>query len=233
VKTTLAALAALLVMLAPGSVAAKAGGSAVISGSVRIEGRIEKVKLSRKKRFNPYANVYKDDKPPAELAQQLIVYLDGPVGAKPGPPKVLGQKDRQFSDSIVPILPGGEVEIRNEDTVRHHIRSNAKPWNFNLKPRAPGETVTKKFEGPQEGGLGIVPVYCDIHPEMRAHVLILPSAEYQLLPETGGRFRLEGVPPGTYTLSAWHPTLKPVPVKLTVKAGEHRTVELVMQGKKD
>jgi hypothetical protein len=61
----------------------------------------------------------------------------------------------------------------------------------------------------------------------------MPSAKYQLLPETGGDFSLTGLPAGTYTLTAWHPTLKPVPQKLTLKNGEKRRVDLVMKGKTD
>lgn len=223
----LAALAA--IFMGPSLVAAPA---ATLGGTVRIEGRIEKIKLAKKKKFNPYGAVYKDNKGPAEVGQDLIVYLEGLKPGASGDPAMLGQKDRNFTASIVPVLPGGQVEIRNDDSIRHHVRANVKPWAFNLKPKAPGESVTRVFAGAPDGGLGVVPVYCDIHPDMRAHVLVLPSAKYQLLPETGGAFSLAGIPAGSYTLTAWHPTLKPVPQKVTLKAGEKKTVTLVMKGKK-
>lgn len=209
--------------------------AATLNGSVTIKGRIEKVKLKRAKKFDPYGDLYqsKSNSEPAELQQQLIVYVEG---LKAGSPKEfkahLGQKDKNFSASIVPVLGGGSVEISNEDVVRHHIRSNAKPWDFNLKPRPPGDTVTKKFEASQEP-LGVAPVYCDIHSSMRAHVVVLQNPYFQLLPETGGKFSLKGVPAGTYTITAWHPTLKPQPVKVTIKNGENAAVDLVMLGKQD
>jgi plastocyanin len=212
------------------------GNASVVSGSVKIQGRIEKVQLKKIKKFNPYGDLY-DSKtgPAAELPQQLIVYVDGLRAGNGKEAKArLGQKDKQFSASIVPILAGGTVDITNDDTVRHHIRCSTKPWDFNLKPRAPGETVARKFEADNgDNGLGVAPVYCDVHSNMRAHVLVMPNPYYQLLPETGGKFSLKGLPAGTYTITAWHPTLKPVPVKVTVKAGESKSIELVMLGKQD
>ena len=219
-----------------------AAASASISGEVTVKGRIVKLK-GRTKKFNPYGAVYKSDKPAAELEQQLLVYLDGYRAAAVSDIKdsVLGQKDRNFTSSIVPVRAGGHLSITNQDTVKHHIRSETKPWAFNLKPRSPGDSATPKapsgkeldWKAPPEGGLGIVPVYCDIHPHMRAHVLVIESDKYELLPEAGGKFSLKGLPAGTYTVSAWHPTLKAEPVKVTVKAGEAKRVKLVMLGKQD
>ena len=210
--------------------------AATISGTVTIKGRIEKVKLAKAKKFNPYGDLYnsKDTKAPAELQQQLIVYIDGlrAVEGKETAKAHLGQKDKNFTASIVPVLAGHSLEISNEDTVRHHIRSNAKPWDFNLKPRPPGDTITRKFDSSSDS-LGVAPVYCDIHSSMRAHVLVMPNPYYQLLPETGGKFSLKGLSAGTYTITAWHPTLKPQPVKVTVKAGETKSVDLVLLGKQD
>ena len=206
-----------------------------LSGTVTIKGRIEKVKLRKVKKFDPYGDLYQSQsgKEPAELEQQLIVYVDGlKAGSAKDFKAHLGQKDKNFSASIVPVLGGGSVEISNEDKVRHHIRSNAKPWDFNLKPRPPGDTVVKKFEAGQDA-IGIVPVYCDIHSSMRAHVVVLQNPYFQLLPETGGKFSLKGVPAGTYTITAWHPTLKAQPVKVTVKSGENAPIELVMLGKQE
>jgi len=211
---------------------------AVLSGTVVIRGRIEKA-------ANPHLHAsaydsydgpssYGDDASEGEPAQQLVVYLEGLPPAKASDPApVLSQKNRNFTASIVPVQPGEMVTIRNDDRVRHHVRSNAKPWDFNLKPRPPGESVTRSFEAPKDGGVGVIPVYCDIHSNMRAHILVMPSRKWQLLPETGGHFKLTGIPPGTYTLTAWHPTLKPVPVKVTIRKGQRKSVELVLLGKED
>lgn len=204
---------------------------AAISGTLRVEGRIEKVRKARNRRANPYGGAY--GPAPAELEQKILVYLEGGPPAKIGAPVRLGQKDRNFTESVVAVAPGGEVEFSNDDDVRHHIRSRAQPWAFNLKPKAPGESAKRRFEAPPQGGIGVVPVYCDIHPDMRSHVLVVPSGRFQVLSERGGAFTLAGLPPGDYTLSAWHPTLKPVPQKLRLKPGEKRTLTLVMQGKTD
>lgn len=234
-KTALAAL-----WLMP---AALLASGATITGTVVVQGRIEKVQVQTKK-YNPYSSgydspednsaSYSDNEAP-EVAQQMVVYIQGLAPAKASdPPPVLSQKDKNFTASILPVQPDEPVEIRNDDRVRHHIRSNAEPWAFNLKPRAPGETVTRSFQAPKDGGVGVIPVYCDIHSNMRAHILVMPSPKWQLLPETGGGFKLSGIPPGTYTLTAWHPTLKAQPVTFTLKKGQKRKkLRLVMLGRQD
>ena len=206
---------------------------ASLEGKVVVEGKIPKLKIH--KAFNPYAASYKqDDKPAPEAPKHLIVYLEGvpgnfkPMGEKP----VLGQKGRQFTQDIVPVIVGGKVEITNQDTVFHHIRSSTKPWAFNLSKKGPGESVSVGFEPKNKEKTGVVPIYCDIHSSMRAHVLVLDNPYYAVLPEAGGKFTIKNVPPGTYTLNAFHPTLKYEPRKVTVGKTQSKPVAITLLGEK-
>ncbi len=212
---------------------ALAAGKGTVEGKVVIDGKIPKLKTSSKKGYSPYASLYKDSgKSGPELPRHLLVYLEGVAGDyKPDEKNpVLGQKDKQFTSDIVPVIKGGKVEVTNSDTVQHHIRSSTKPWAFNLKKRAPGETATVAFENKAGASTGAVPIYCDIHSKMRAHVVVLDNPFYALLEEKGGKFSIKGVPQGTYTLNAFHPTLKFEPFQVTVGKGP---VTVTMVGEKD
>lgn len=210
-------------------------GAGTLEGQVKIDGKIPKLKF--KKAYSPYASIYKDNEgaAAAERPKHLIVYLEGvPGNFKPSEKKpVLGQKNKQFTEDIIPVISGGKVEITNQDTVYHHIRSSTKPWNFNLNKKGPGESVNVAFEPKNNDKSGVVPIYCDIHSKMRAHVVVLENPFYALLDETGGKFTIKNVPPGTYTLNAFHPTLKFEPFKVTVgKEKSAKPVMVTMTGEK-
>jgi plastocyanin len=208
-----------------------------LEGTVRIEGKIPRLK-PKAKAYNPYGNIYKEEpaSDKAEPSRHLLVYLEGVPGdyEATGSEPVLGQKDKQFTQDIVPVISGGKVKVTNEDTVFHHIRSSTKPWAFNLSKKAPKESVEVGF--PEKGGqrTGVVPVYCDIHSRMRAHVVVLDNPFYALVDEQGGKFSIKGVPAGSYTLNAFHPTLKFDPIKVNVPKGKEKSkpVRVVMQGEK-
>jgi plastocyanin len=206
-----------------------------LEGTVLIQGKIPT--LAVKKVFNPYANDYDEPEaeptPPPEPDHHLLVYLEGVPGNYKAPSKdpVLGQKYKHFEEDIVPVIAGGELEITNNDTVYHHIRSSTKPWVFNLNKKAPGETVTVNFDAKKGSDTRVVPIYCDIHSSMRAHVVVLDNPFYALLKETGGKFKISGIPAGTYTLDAFHPTLKFDPIKVIIPAsGKAKPVKLILLG---
>jgi hypothetical protein len=101
-----------------------------------------------------------------------------------------------------------------------------------MKKKGPGESATQSFEASGGKGAGVVPVYCDIHSKMRAHIIVLDNPFYALLEEKGGAFSIKNVPPGTYTLTAFHPTLKVEPIKITVGKTKVKPVTLRMIGEK-
>ncbi len=206
--------------------AAKTGA---IEGAVTVVGKIKKVK----KAFNPYADVYggyaeKKDPPPAHLC----VYLEEVPGAWPAPAAhaVLDQRDREFTVDILPVLPGTSVDFTNHDTIFHNIFSYSKPNDFDLGRRAGGETVTRVLDRLPAKGIGVVSANCEIHSNMKATILVMRNPFFRVLPETGGPFRLEGVPAGTYRLTAWHASLVPRPVSVTVAAGGTAPASLELRG---
>lgn len=130
---------------------------------------------------------------------RVIVYLDGP-GLKTDPPAsaTLAQKGRHFDPEIVVVPAGSSVSFPNEDPIFHNVFSLSKAKAFDLGYYPAGQTRSVKFEKP-----GIVQVYCHIHPDMNAAIVVVANS-YWTRPQPGGAFDFSSVPPGSYDLVAWH-----------------------------
>ena len=133
-----------------------------------------------------------------ELAR-VVIYLEGP-GLKAAAPErgTLTQKNRRFDPEIVVVPLGSTVSFPNEDPIFHNVFSLSRSKQFDLGYYPAGETRSVRFEK-----AGIVQIYCHIHPDMSAAIVVLPNA-FWTRPESGGRFSLPDVPPGDYDLVAWH-----------------------------
>ena len=130
----------------------------------------------------------------------------------------LSNKGCLFEPHIVAMSVGSTLEVVNSDTVLHNTRAVLE-MNFN---RAIGSGQSFKERARKEG---FALVQCDFHPWMNAQVHILPN-EYFDVSDTGGKFKIMNIPPGTYTLEARHEVLAPFFVekkprkKVTIKKGE-------------
>jgi len=82
----------------------------------------------------------------------------------------------------------------------------------------PPKTVL--FEKP-----GLVPVFCNIHPQMISYVLVLENKAYAMT-DKDGSFRIQDVPPGAYTANAWLPNAKRVSQDILIKAGQGININL-------
>ena len=149
-----------------------------------------------------------------------VVYLESaPRGAfedRPGPTVVLDQKNENFVPHILAITIGTSVEFLNSDRTYHNVFSLSKANSFDLGRYPPGRAKTVRFDHP-----GIVRVFCEIHSHMNAFILVFAHRHFAV---TGaqGEYRIDGVPPGTYTVSVWHPTFtaRSETVKIPEQGGE-------------
>lgn len=143
-----------------------------------------------------------------------VVYLEGPF-AKPASPvtKQVNQKDLTFVPALLPVQTGTRVEFPNGDPEYHNVFSFSPAKRFDLGRYRPDERPipSQVFEK-----AGLVTLRCDIHEHMRRLILVLDTPHF-VVTEPDGRFRLSGLPAGSYTLKAWinsKTTLeKPVEVK--------------------
>jgi hypothetical protein len=97
---------------------------------------------------------------------------------------------------VVPI--GSAVSFPNLDPIFHNIYSLSKAKTFDLGSYDKGETRKVVFPKP-----GIVEIYCHLHPNMAATVVVTPNRWYAK-PDAKGEYRIPDVPPGKYTVVAWH-----------------------------
>lgn len=129
-----------------------------------------------------------------------VVYLEGSF-SKPGalPTKEIVQKELTFIPALLPVQVGTKVEFPNLDDAYHNIFSYSPAKRFDLGRYRPDE---KPVPSQIFDVAGLVTLRCDIHEHMRALVLVLATPHFVTTDEEG-RFQLNGLPAGRYTLKAW------------------------------
>ena len=133
-----------------------------------------------------------------------VVYVDAIAGKTfPAPAKhlVMDQKSLLFQPHVVVIQTGATLDFLNSDNVAHNIFwpsvSGDKKQSHNMGTWPKGEIRSFKFDTP-----GIVPLLCNVHPEMSGFVVVVPTPYYAEVDATGA-YKIDNVPDGTYTVTAW------------------------------
>lgn len=116
--------------------------------------------------------------------------------------RYVDQRDETFIPYVQVVRPGDRVVFRNSDGTRHHVYSfsEAKAFEFLLRPGESSPPVTLDKAG-------LVAVGCNIHDHMIAYLLV-SSALAQATP-AGGQVLFDHLAPGSYTVTVWHPQLRP------------------------
>lgn len=137
---------------------------------------------------------------PAGYRRAVVYFETAPRGAfedREPARATLDQRDERFVPHVVAITVGATVDFPNNDRTYHNVFSLSKTRRFDLGRYAAGRSKSVRFDRP-----GIVRVFCDIHSHMNAFILVF-AHRYFAVTDASGRYRIDGVPPGTYTLSAW------------------------------
>jgi plastocyanin len=132
------------------------------------------------------------------------------------------QINETFVPHVLPIMTGTTVEFPNGDPFFHNVFSLSSTKNFDLGRYPQGQIRTVRFDKP-----GIVKVFCHIHSNMSAVILVF-NHPFFTVPDSRGQFFLPAVPAGSYTLVGWHERLKTVKRPVTVKAEETLAVDVVL-----
>ncbi|OFW10697.1 MAG: hypothetical protein A3G20_07775 [Acidobacteria bacterium RIFCSPLOWO2_12_FULL_59_11] len=141
-----------------------------------------------------------EEKTSIDEFSRVAVYLE--LAAKAPAPEAskatLAQRNQRFEPELLIVPVGTTVSFPNSDPIFHNIFSLSKAKQFDLGYYPAGETRTVKFEK-----AGIVQVYCHIHTDMNAAIVVAPSA-WHAQPGPDGKFVLRDVPGGTQEVVVWH-----------------------------
>ena len=151
---------------------------------------------------------------------ESVVYVEvvaGKTFPAPTAKPVVDQKGLMFIPHIVAVQQGTTVDFLNSDAVAHNVFwisiSGNKKLGHNLGTWPKGEKRSFKFDNP-----GVVPLLCNVHPEMAAYVIVTPTP-YFAVTDKSGEYKIDNVPDGSYSVTAWHEGAKNQSKPVTV-AGE-------------
>ena len=220
------ALGALLVAalaLAAGARAPSDSGS--ILGHVTLGPRL----TAHRMKFSLYADASRtsDARSTAAEAAEVentVVYLESvPAGAVPlrvpeGPFRI-EQEGLAFKPHVLAVVKGSTVEFPNRDTLFHNVFSLSKSASFDLGRYPRDSSKSVRFTTP-----GIVPVFCHIHSDMSAVVVVLDNPFFAS-PDASGHYTIDGIPPGDYRVVAWHERARRTEKTIRIEAGKVASVD--------
>lgn len=139
------------------------------------------------------------------VSGESVVYVEA-VAGKTYPASsqhaTIDQKGLMFVPHITAVEQGTTIEFLNSDSVAHNVFwpsiSGNKKLGHNLGTWPKGQRQSFKFENP-----GVVSLLCNVHPEMSAYVIVAPTP-YFAETNSAGEFKIDNVPDGAYTITAWH-----------------------------
>jgi hypothetical protein len=144
-----------------------------------------------------------------KLANVLVYIKDGKAGDKsikgfkfdpPSTPATLDQHGCHYVPHVLAMQVNQPFNIVNSDPTAHNVNVDARQNEKFNQGQAPGAApITKQFRREET----VIPVKCNQHPWMRAYIGVL-SHPFFAVTDKDGHFEIKGVPPGTYTVVAWH-----------------------------
>ncbi len=161
---------------------------------------------------------------PGNTLRWVVVYVSAGDQASAAPTEAgrYDQKDCLYLPHVLALQVNQPLDIYNSDPHSHNIHPLARvnpEWNKSQPKGAPPIHTT--WQQPE-----FIPVKCNIHPWMHGYFVVLTTSHYAVSGEDG-RFRLTGLPPGTYTLTAWHEQFGTQTQEVTISGSETKTVNFV------
>lgn len=165
---------------------------------------------------------------PDNALGNVVVYISAGAPDEPAPSQaaVFTQKGCRYTPHVLPLLVNQELTVVNADQTSHNIHPLAKinrEWNKSQPPGTP--PIVTKYDKPE-----FVPVKCNVHAWMHATFAVLKNSHFAVTGEDGA-FELPNLPPGTYTITAWHESYGDQTQELTITGSETKTVNFVFKAR--
>ena len=139
------------------------------------------------------------------VSGESVVYVEainGKTFPAPAQQVTMDQKGLMFVPHILVVQQGTTVQFLNSDSVAHNVFwisiGGNKKLGHNLGTWPKGQKQAFKFDNP-----GVVPLLCNVHPEMSGYIIVSPTP-YFAETDKSGEYKIENVPDGAYTVTAWH-----------------------------
>ena len=205
---------------------AGAQGGGTIEAAVTFAGApvIEKLKVNKDtEKCGTETAIEKVVVGPNKGLAYAVVSVAGAKGTPTAKKATLDQHGCKFVPHVTAMTPG-ELELKNSDDILHNIHtySTANPSINKAQPKFK-KVMAEKFEKPE-----MIKLTCDVHSWMLGWVAVMPNPFFGV---TGadGTAKIENVPPGKYTVEAWHETLGKQTKEVEVKAGQATKVAIEMK----
>ena len=235
--TTAAASTSTATPAAAPAAAAVSADAATLTGLVKFEGAAPKM-TNIQMSADPYcqsqhasAPATEEDVvagPGGELAN-VFVYIKDIKGnfAAPSTPVVIDQKGCQYHPHVNAVIVGQTLEIKNDDATLHNV--HAMPVvnsQFNVGQPVQGMVSPQHLDKPE---MTPFKIKCDVHGWMKSYMAVMPHPFYSVS-QANGTFTISNLPPGQYTVVAWHEKYGQQEQQVTVGAKESKALNFTFKG---
>ena len=229
-----------LVSMISAAHAEAAAGKGAVSGVVKYDGPAPKVTFIKMNADPKCIAIHGDKKVAHEEevvgvageVKNVFVYIKAGLKAEkypvPAEPAVIDQKECMYVPRVQGMIAGQKLNVVNSDPLSHNIRCFAKVnKTFNIGQPKEG-TREKLMDKPEHA----IKFKCDIHGWMFAYIFVM---EHPYFAVTGadGAFKIENLPPGEYTLAAWHEVYGEQEMKVKVGEGAPAKASFVFKRMKE